>query len=96
MTNESNKGEVITIGITDVPVALLEAQAEEHRLELAKLRMQLVRYRGELEAHGIDPPDMDGADLIEMWRDCRHVMTTASQFVMKLGTSKELLVEWGK
>ena len=30
-------------------------------------------------------------DLLEMWRDCRHVIETANEFVMRLGTSKELL-----
>jgi hypothetical protein len=80
--------------ITDVPVELFEARIEEYRVEVAKRDMQLVRYRMALEENGIEPPDMDGAELLEMWRDCRHVMTTASQFVMKLGTSKELLVDW--
>lgn len=79
-----------------VPVELLEARVEEDRLELAKLRMQLVRYRLALEANGIEPPDMDGADLLAMWQDCRHVMSTASEFVMKLGPAKELLVDWSR
>lgn len=79
-----------------VPLALFEAQAEEYRLEQAKLQMQLVRYRAELEAHGIEPPDMAGADLLEMWRDCRHVISTASEFVMRLGTGKELIADWGR
>ena len=73
---------------------LLEARVEEYRLELAKREMQLVRYRLVLEQHGIDPPDADGEELLEMWRDCRHVISTASQFVMNLGASKELLVDW--
>jgi hypothetical protein len=76
-------------------VEVLEAMAAEHRIELAKRDMQLVRYRSALEEHGIEPPDMDGEELLRMWRDCRHVMSTASQFVMRLGTSKELLMDWG-
>jgi hypothetical protein len=78
-----------------VPVELLEARVNEYRLELAKREMQLVRYRLALEAHGIDPPDAEGADLVEMWRDCRAVISTASEFTMRLGTAKELLVDWG-
>lgn len=77
-----------------VPVELLEARVEEYRLELAKRDMQIVRYRLVLEEHGIEPPDADGADLLEMWRDCRAVISTASEFVAKLGTSKELLADW--
>jgi hypothetical protein len=29
-----------------------------------------------------------------MWRDCRHVISTASEFVTRLGTAKELLADW--
>ncbi len=79
-----------------VPVELLEARVEEYRLELAKRDMQLVRYRLALEQAGVEPPDADGAELVEMWRSCRHVIATSHEFVMKLGTSKELLVDWGK
>lgn len=75
---------------------LIQTQAVEHRLEMAKMEMQLVRYRKVLIKNGIEPPDASGEELLAMWEDCRHVMTTASQFVMKLGTSKELLVDWGK
>jgi hypothetical protein len=77
-----------------VPAVLLEAQAHEHRVELAKRDMQLVRYRLLLEQHGIEPPDSDGEELLQMWRDCRTVITTASEFTMRLGTSKELLTDW--
>ena len=79
-----------------VPVELFEARIEEDRLELAKRDMQLVRYRLALLEHGIEPPDADGEELLQMWRDCRHVISTASQFVMKLGTGKELLVDWSR
>ena len=77
-----------------VPVELLEAKEHEHRLELAKLEMQLVRYRRVLLAAGIEPPDASGEELLQMWMDCRTVISTASQFVMRLGTSKELLMDW--
>lgn len=78
----------------NVPSELMEARVEEYRLELAKRDMQLVRYRMVLEEHGIEPPDADGAELLEMWRNCRHVISTANQFVVKLGSSKELLMDW--
>lgn len=78
-----------------VPTALLEAQAEDHRRELARARMQLVLYRKALIDNGIEPPDRDGDDLLAMWRECRHVVSTASEFVIRLGSSKELLVDWG-
>jgi hypothetical protein len=84
-----------TLSITTVPIEMLEARVEEYRLELAKRDMQIVRYRLALEEHGIEPPDVDGAELLEMWRGCRQVISTASEFVMRLGTSKELLVDWG-
>jgi hypothetical protein len=80
--------------VRTVPVELLEAKTEEFRIELAKRDMQLVRYRLCLERHGIEPPDTDGEELLRMWRDCRTVITTASGFAMRLGTAKELLVDW--
>ncbi len=79
----------------EVPVELLEARVDEYRREIAKREMQLVRYRLLLEEHGITPPDDDGEDLLTMWRECQHVISTASQFVMRLGGEKELLVDWG-
>lgn len=77
-----------------VLVEVVEAMAAEHRVELAKRDMQVVRYRKALLEHGIEPPDADGEDLLQMLQDCRHVISTASQFVMRLGTGKELLVDW--
>lgn len=77
-----------------VPVELFEARVEELRMEQVKLQMQLVRYRDALEQAGIEPPDATGAELLAMWRDCRTVISTASEFVMRLGSSKELLVDW--
>jgi len=71
--------------------AMLEAKELEHRAELAKLKMQLTLYRSTLEEHGIEPPDRDGADLLQMWRDSAAVISTASAFVAQLGTSKELI-----
>ena len=77
-----------------VPVELLEARVEEYRLELAKRDMVIVRYRQALEAAGVEPPDLEGEDLLQLWRDCRAVISTASEFVTRLGTSKELLADW--
>jgi len=76
-----------------VPAELLDAKEHEHRLELAKAHMQLVRYRALLEENGIEPPDLSGDDLLQMWRDCSAVISTASDFVARLGTSKELISE---
>ena len=78
----------------DVPVELLEARVAEYRLELAKREMQLVRYRLCLEQHGIVPPDADGEELLEMWRNGRTVISTANQVMMSLGGQKELLMDW--
>jgi hypothetical protein len=74
-----------------VPAALYEAREHEHREELAKLRMQLVAYREKLVEHGIEPPDKDGEELLAMWRRCRAVISSASDFVASLGSAKELL-----
>jgi hypothetical protein len=82
--------------MTSVPIELFEARVQEHRLELAKREMQLVRYRQTLIEHGIEPPDADGEELLAMWQECRHVISTASQFVMRLGSGKEMLVDWGE
>ena len=70
-----------------VPADMLEAKELEHRVELAKAQMLLVRYREVMEEHGIEPPDMTGEELLQMWRDCSAVISTASDFVAKLGTS---------
>lgn len=74
-----------------VPAELVEAQDHEHRMEVARLQMQLVRYREALEEAGIEPPDSEAAELLAMWRECRAVISTASEFVAYLGTAKELL-----
>jgi hypothetical protein len=75
---------------------LLAAKELEHRAELGKLRMQLALYRETLEAHGIAPPDRDGDELLQMWRDCSAVISSASEFAAHLSSSKELLSVWTK
>lgn len=75
----------------NVPVEALEAATLEHRRELAKVRMQLVIYRDTLELNGIDPPDKDGAELLELYRRMSAVISTASEVVAVLGPAKELL-----
>jgi hypothetical protein len=78
----------------NLPTEVLEAVEMEHRAELAKVRMQLVVYRQVLEEHGIEPPDKDGAELLEMYRRCSAVISTASEFTAVLGSAKEMLVKW--
>jgi len=79
-----------------VPTELLEARVQEYRIELAKKDMQLVRYRLLLEQYGIEPPDSEGAELVQMYRDCRAVISTASEFVKDLGSARELMDDWGR
>ena len=74
-----------------VPAEMMEAKELEHRVELAKAHMLLVCYRDVLEQNGIAPPDPTGEELLQMWRDCSAVISSASEFVERLGTSKELL-----
>lgn len=59
--------------------------------EIAKLKAQLVTYRSALLENSIEPPDMEGEDLLQMWRDARSVIAAAQHLVANLGTSKELL-----
>lgn len=75
----------------NLPSEAFEATALEHRLELAKVRMQLVIYRECLEENGIEPPDKDGEELLAIYRRCSAVISTASDFVAELGSAKELL-----
>ena len=77
-----------------IPAEILEAKDLEHRVELAKAHMLLARYRAVLEEHGIAPPDPTGEELLKMWRDSAAVISTASDFVAALGTSKELLTSF--
>ena len=69
----------------------IEAMSATHRIEMAKKAMQVALYREALEEAGIDPPDQDGDDLLELVRNCNAVISTASEFVHYLGTSKEML-----
>ena len=70
---------------------VLDALHQKHRFELNIEAMKLVRYRQLLEEHGIEPPDNEGQEFLQMWRDAQAVISTASEFVHKLGTSRELL-----
>jgi hypothetical protein len=74
-----------------IPETLLEAREMEHRLECARLQMQILVYREALLQAGVTPPDKEGQELLEMWQDCRAVISTANEFVAKLGSAKELL-----
>lgn len=74
-----------------VPVEMLEAHIQEHRVVEAKLTMRLIQYRELLEKHGIEPPDSGEDELLAMWQDCRAVVSTASEFVARLGPARELL-----
>jgi hypothetical protein len=74
-----------------VPAEMVEAMRAEHRLEVAKLKMNLVAYRQLLREVGIEPPDYGDDELLDMWNDCRAVISTASHFVARLGSAKELL-----
>lgn len=71
--------------------AVADSVHAAYRGEVARLKMQLVLYRETLLEHGIDPPDRDGDDLLQMVRDCNAVISTASMFVHHLGSAKELL-----
>ena len=70
---------------------MFEAMSHESRTELGKLRMQLILYREALEEHGIEPPDRDDEELLQMWNNCRAVISTASMFVSDLRSAAELL-----
>jgi hypothetical protein len=78
----------------NVPTEALEAMELEHRGEIAKLRMQLVIYRERLMEHGIEPPDRDSDELLDLYRRCSAVISTASEFAASLGSAKELLQDW--
>lgn len=84
------------------PVAVILAARESERIsplgvalayqdEIAKLKMQLIRYRRVIEDAGLEPPDDSGEDLLQMWEDARAVIREAQNLVANLGTSKELL-----
>lgn len=81
------------VGITDADrnQALLLAVHTSYGSEIAKLKMQLVKYRQALLDNGIEPPDAESKDLLEMWEVCRRVIGAAHECIANLGTSKELL-----
>jgi len=79
--------------LQDESAAILAGKDLEHRAELAKLRMQVALYREALVEHGIEPPDRDGEELLQMWRDSAVVITTANAFVAKLSSAAELMSE---
>lgn len=73
--------------------AIIQALEWEHRAQLGKLGMQVALYREALERAGVTPPDKDGQELLEIWRGAAAVISTASEFVHRLGSSKEMLAE---
>ena len=84
-------------GVGNDPVSgaeILEAMTLMHREEIAKLSMQVARYRWALEKNGIEPPDESGADLLKMWRRCMQMINHATLFAQELGSEKELLEVW--
>ncbi len=80
----------------NVPVELLEGVQLEHRAEVAKLRMQLVIYRERLMENGIEPPDRDSDELLDLYRRCCAVISTASELAAGLGSAKEMLQDWSR
>jgi len=74
--------------------AIADSLHTSYRSEIARLKMQLVLYRKVLLDNGIEPPDREGEDLLDMVRECGTVVSTASAFVQHLGTAKELLYGW--
>jgi len=70
---------------------IVETMIQEHRVELAKMELQLALYRGALEEAGIEPPDRAGAELLQMWRDASAVVRTTADFTARLGSAKELI-----
>lgn len=62
-----------------------------YRAELGKMGMRLAVYAEALDAAGVPLPNPSDGDLLAMWRDAAAVIDTASMFVDRLGTSKELI-----
>jgi hypothetical protein len=71
--------------------ALHMAVQQGYDNEIAKLKMQLVNYRAFIEQHDLEPPDLEGEDLLRMWHNCEAVIRAAHVCIADLGTSKELL-----
>lgn len=84
-------GRVQLNGDSSQLVAAVEAVHATYRETMARMQMQLIVYRQTLIDHGIEPPDNTGEELMEMYHDCRAVITTASEFVGRLRSAKELL-----
>ncbi|HXI67120.1 MAG TPA: hypothetical protein VNH41_04215 [Steroidobacteraceae bacterium] len=80
--------------VAETEIEVFEAMQITHREEIAKLSMQVARYRWALEKHGIEPPDESGADLLKMWRRCMQMINHATLFAQELGSEKELLEVW--
>lgn len=72
-------------------VETVEAMRHEHRLEVGRLRMQLLLYRDALVQAGLEPPDRDGEELLAMLEAARGVLAAAGGFVAGLASAKELL-----
>lgn len=75
--------------------SIVEALHTEYKQELAKAHMQLALYRSLLIQAGIEPPDKSGEELLSLWEECRNLINTTHEFVMRMGPSKELLMNWG-
>lgn len=73
------------------PPTEYEAMVRTHRAEVARLSLTIMRQRALLDAHGIESPDDEGRDMLELWRECARVVEAAHALVEHLGTSKELL-----
>lgn len=84
----------VTVTPQETSSAAVEAVHATYRGEVAKLKMQLAIYRDTLLEHGIDPPDHEADDLLEIVKACNAVISTTSQFAVQLGTAKELLYGW--
>lgn len=73
-------------------IAALEMQRRD---DLSRERMRTLLYLQALRDAGIEPPDADDNELLQLWQDARAVVSTASEFVHHLGTAKELLEQPG-
>lgn len=72
--------------------AAIDSVHASYRGEIARLKMQLVLYRKALIEAGVEPPDTSGEDLLELLRVCNRVVSSASEVVHVLGSSRELTV----
>jgi len=71
--------------------AAVDSVHASYRSEVGKLKMQLLLYREALLEAGVEPPDKSADDLLQMYRSCSLVISTASEVVGQLGSAKELL-----